>query len=66
VIALLSAKDPGYVCEAAKRGAFAYIVDGDAEELERAIDITLQRFAEHRSLQAPSASGRSSSKRRAS
>src|SRR6185312_14649203 len=27
VIALLSAKDPGYVREAAKRGVFAYIVD---------------------------------------
>jgi AmiR/NasT family two-component response regulator len=28
VIALLSAKDPAYVGEAAKRGVFAYIVDG--------------------------------------
>ena len=51
VIALLSAKDPGYVHEAAKRGVFAYIVDGDAEELQSAIDITLQRFAEYQSLQ---------------
>src|SRR5881409_2621775 len=31
VIALLSAKDPEYVHEAAKRGVFAYIVDGDAD-----------------------------------
>ena len=30
VIALLSAKDPAYVREAAKRGVFAYIVDGNA------------------------------------
>jgi two-component system, response regulator / RNA-binding antiterminator len=51
VIALLSAKDPAYVREAAKRGVFAYIVDGDAEELQSAIDITLQRFAEYQSLQ---------------
>jgi AmiR/NasT family two-component response regulator len=51
VIALLSAKDPGYVREAAKRGVFAYIVDTTPEELQSAIDITLQRFAEYHSLQ---------------
>src|SRR5438034_4364165 len=51
VIALLTAKDPAYVHEAAKRGVFAYIVDGDPEELQSAIDITLQRFAEYQSLQ---------------
>src|SRR5437667_2562149 len=51
VIALPAAKDPAYVHEAAKRGVFAYIVDGDAEELQSAIDITLQRFAEYQSLQ---------------
>src|ERR1041384_3739279 len=51
VIALLSAKDPEYVHEAAKRGVFAYIVDGSPEELQSAIDITLQRFAEYHSLQ---------------
>src|SRR5947207_15814123 len=51
VIALLSSKDPEYVREAAKRGVFAYSVDGDPEELQSAIDITLQRFAEYQSLQ---------------
>ena len=51
VIALLSAKDPAYVHEAAKRGVFAYIVDTGPEELQGAIDITLQRFAEYHSLQ---------------
>jgi AmiR/NasT family two-component response regulator len=51
VIALLSAKDPAYVHEASKRGVFAYIVDGDPDELQSAIDITLQRFAEYQSLQ---------------
>jgi len=51
VIALLSARDPSYIREAAKRGVFAYIVDADAEELQSAIDITLQRFAEYQNLQ---------------
>jgi response regulator NasT len=51
VIALLSAEDPDYVHEAAKRGVFAYIVDTSPDELQSAIDITLQRFAEYHSLQ---------------
>lgn len=51
VIALLSTEDPAYVHEAAKRGIFAYIVDTTPEELQSAIDITLQRFAEYHSLE---------------
>ena len=51
VIAILHADDPAYVHEAAKRGVFAYIVDATPEELQSAIDITLQRFAEYQSLQ---------------
>ena len=51
VIALLSARDPAYIREAAKRGVFAYIIDADAEELQSAIDITLQRFTEYHNLQ---------------
>jgi AmiR/NasT family two-component response regulator len=51
VIALLSARDPSYIREAAKRGVFAYIVDADSEELQSAIDITLQRFTEYHNLQ---------------
>jgi response regulator NasT len=51
VIALLSANDPAYVKEAAKRGIFAYILHDDPDELASAIDITLQRFAEYHSLQ---------------
>ena len=51
VIALLAARDPTYVHEAAKRGVFAYIVDTTPEELQSAIDITLQRFTEYHSLQ---------------
>jgi response regulator NasT len=39
------------VKEAAKRGVFAYIVDTTPEELQSAIDVTLQRFAEYQNLQ---------------
>ncbi len=51
VIALLAARDPAYVHEAAKRGVFAYIADSTPEELQSAIDITLQRFTEYHNLQ---------------
>ena len=51
VIAILHADDPAYIHEAAKRGVFAYIIDGTPEELQSAIDITLQRFAEYQNLQ---------------
>lgn len=51
VIALLSAKDPAYVREAARRGVFAYIVDTSPEELQSTLDITLQRFSEYHNLQ---------------
>jgi AmiR/NasT family two-component response regulator len=51
VVAILHADDPAYIHEAAKRGVFAYIVDGTPEELQSAIDITLQRFSEYQSLQ---------------
>ena len=51
MIALLAARDPAYVREAAKRGVFAYIVDTTPEELQSAIDITLQRFSEYQTLQ---------------
>ncbi len=51
VIAILHAGDPAYVHEAAKRGVFAYIIDGTPDELQSAIDITLQRFSEYQNLQ---------------
>ena len=51
VIAVLTAKDPGYIHQAAKRGVFAYIVEDTPDELQSAIDITLQRFAEYHNLQ---------------
>jgi AmiR/NasT family two-component response regulator len=51
VVAILNNDDPAYVHEAAKRGVFAYIVEGTPDELQSAIDITLQRFNEYQSLQ---------------
>lgn len=52
VIALLDARNPEYVTEAAKRGVFAYVVIGsDTSELRSALDITLRRFAEFTNLQ---------------
>jgi response regulator NasT len=51
VIALLEAEDPKWVNEAAKRGIFAYIVDGNPGEMQSAIDITLRRYAEYTSLE---------------
>jgi AmiR/NasT family two-component response regulator len=51
VIALLPTDDPVFVSEAAKRGIFAYITDGDPTEIQSAIDIVLRRFAEYHSLE---------------
>jgi AmiR/NasT family two-component response regulator len=50
VIAVTHTHEPKWVNEAAKRGVYAYIVDGTAEEIQSALDITLRRFAEHQSL----------------
>jgi AmiR/NasT family two-component response regulator len=51
VVAVLEGHDPAFVNEAAKRGVFAYIVDGSPGELQSALDITLRRFAEYHNLQ---------------
>jgi AmiR/NasT family two-component response regulator len=51
VVAILNTDDPTYVHEAAKRGVFAYIVEGTPDELQSAIDITLQRFTEYHNLE---------------
>jgi AmiR/NasT family two-component response regulator len=51
VIALLSAADAAYVREAAKRGVFACLVNASPEDLQGAIDVTLQRFSEYHDLQ---------------
>ncbi len=51
VIALLESEDPAWVNEAAKRGIFAYVVDGHPEEIQGAIAITISRYAEYRNLE---------------
>lgn len=37
--------------EAARRGIFAYITDGDPQEWQNSIEIVLRRFAEFRDLE---------------
>jgi AmiR/NasT family two-component response regulator len=51
VIALLGTDDAAFVSEAAKRGVFGYITDGDGAHLQGAIDIALSRFAEYHALE---------------
>jgi AmiR/NasT family two-component response regulator len=51
VIAVLHVQDPAFVRQAAKRGIFAYILDGDADQLQSALEIVLQRFSEFRNLE---------------
>jgi AmiR/NasT family two-component response regulator len=50
VIALLATSDPAFVDAAARRGVFAYLVDGGPAELQGALDVTLSRFREYRGL----------------
>jgi AmiR/NasT family two-component response regulator len=51
VIAILETDDRDFINEAAKRGVFAYIANGDAEQLQSSIDIVLRRFAEFQNLE---------------
>jgi len=51
VIAILETKDADFINEAAKRGIFAYVTDGDPEDLQGAVDIVLRRFAEFHRLE---------------
>ena len=51
VITILEADDHAFVSEAAKRGVFAYITDGDPDALQNSIEISLLRFAEFQSLE---------------
>jgi AmiR/NasT family two-component response regulator len=51
VVALLHGPDPGFVLEAARRGIFAYITDGDPQGWQNSIEIVLRRFAEYRDLE---------------
>ncbi len=51
VVALLHAPDPDFVLEAARRGVFAYITDGEPQDWQSSIEIVLRRFAEFRDLE---------------
>jgi AmiR/NasT family two-component response regulator len=52
VIAILDVQDRAFINEAAKRGLFAYITEGDdPAELQSAIDIVLRRFSEYHALE---------------
>jgi AmiR/NasT family two-component response regulator len=51
VIVLLVAENHAHVREAAKRGAFAYLVDPSPEQLQSVIDVALLRFADLHNLQ---------------
>lgn len=51
VIALIHAPEPGFVKEAAKRGVFAYITDGDPQDWQNSLEIVLRRFAEYHDLE---------------
>jgi AmiR/NasT family two-component response regulator len=53
VIAVLDVEDPAFIRNAAKRGLFAYVANGDLgdEELESALEIVLYRFAEYHDLE---------------
>jgi AmiR/NasT family two-component response regulator len=50
VIVLLHASNPEFVKEAAKRGVFAYVTDGDAQDWQGSIEIVLRRFVEYQDL----------------
>ena len=51
VIAILEAQDPEFIKKAAKQGIFAYITNGNPQELQSEIDIALSRFAEYHDLE---------------
>lgn len=51
VIVLLEVEDPEFIREAARRGVFGYIADGEQDELESELDIVLARFAEFQNLE---------------
>jgi response regulator NasT len=53
VIAVLDVEDPAFIRNAAKRGLFAYVANGDLgdEELASALEIVLYRFGEYHDLE---------------
>ena len=52
VIAILEVQDRAFIDRAARLGIFSYIVHaGDPQELQSAMDVALQRFAEYHALE---------------
>jgi AmiR/NasT family two-component response regulator len=51
VVALLHSPDSDFVLEAAKRGVFAYVSDGEPQAWQNSIEIVLRRFADFRDLE---------------
>jgi response regulator NasT len=53
VIAMIDGEDPDFVRNAAERGVFAYIADGDLDELQMqsSLEIVLRRFREYQNLE---------------
>ena len=51
VIAMIDAEDPDFVREAAQRGVFAYIANGENDELQSSLEIVLRRFREYQNLE---------------
>jgi response regulator NasT len=52
VITVLAVEDRSFINEAAKRGIFAYIADGeDPQQFQSSIDIVLRRFSEFHELE---------------
>ena len=51
VIALIHSSEPEFVNEAAKRGVFAFVSDGDPQTLQSTLEIVLRRFAEYHNLE---------------
>jgi response regulator NasT len=51
VIVALPDGNPGFVAEAARRGVFAYLVEGEPEALQGVLEIALRRFAEYHGLE---------------
>ena len=52
VIAVLDVQDRSFIKDAARRGIFAYLAEGeDSAEMQSSIDIVLRRFAEYQDLE---------------
>jgi AmiR/NasT family two-component response regulator len=51
VIAILDVQDRAFIDKAARLGIFSYIAHTDLEDMQSAMDVSLQRFAEYHALE---------------